>query len=206
MPANPRLLEISDPELLELIKEDPDYFSIVFKNTKDYSFRFMRNMVSNSRIREEEFDDIYQDALIVLYENIVAGHFRLSSSFQTYLNSVCRNLLLKRFRGISDTVVLDDDYMERHMQSQFDPNVKDELRELEIEENSKFLALKNSLDIMKDAGGKCYEMLSLYWYHKKSIAQISDHFGYTNDVNTRNQKSKCQKRLRKMAHNELNTL
>lgn len=206
MPANPRLLEISDAELLELIKEDPDYFSIVFKKTKDYCLRFLNNLVSGGRIREEELDDIYQDALIVLYEKIVEGNFRLTSGFQTYLNSVCRNLLLKRFHGISATVGLEDDDVERHLEGQFDPNIKDELRELEIEENSRFLALEKALNIMKDAGGKCYEILSLYWYHKKSISKISEHFGYTTDVNTRNQKSKCQKRLRKIAYKELNSL
>ena len=206
MPANPRLLEISDAELLELIKKDPDYFSIVLKKTKDYCLRFMRNIASGSRIRGEEMDDIYQDALIVLYEKIVGGNFRLTSGFQTYLNSVCRNLLLKRFSGISDTVVLVDDDMERYLGGQFDADIKDELRELDIEENSRFLALESALSRMKEAGGKCYEMLSLFWYHKRSIAQISDHFGYTSDVNTRNQKSKCQKRLRKMAYIELNSL
>lgn len=206
MPRNPGLLEISDAELLQLIKEDPDYFSIVLKKTKDYCLRFMKKMVSGSRIREEELDDIYQDALIVLYEKIVGGDFRLTSSFQTYLNSVCRNMLLKRFSGIAVTLVLEDHGMERNFEGRFDPGIRDELREPDIEEDSRYLALELALNLMKDAGGKCFELLSLYWYHKRSIAQISAHFGYTSDVNTRNQKSKCQKRLRKMAHKELNSL
>ena len=56
---------------------------------------------------------------------------------------------------------------------------------------------------MKDAGGHCYELLTLFWYHKKSMNDLTAEFGYTNEVNTRNQKSKCQKRLEKIAFNEL---
>ena len=57
---------------------------------------------------------------------------------------------------------------------------------------------------MKTAGGNCYEILTLFWYHKRSLQQIAEHFGYTNESNAKNQKAKCQKRLRKMAHKELN--
>jgi hypothetical protein len=57
---------------------------------------------------------------------------------------------------------------------------------------------------MKAAGGHCYELLTLFWYHKKSMNELTTEFGYTNEVNTRNQKAKCQKRLEKIAYNELN--
>jgi hypothetical protein len=58
---------------------------------------------------------------------------------------------------------------------------------------------------MKDAGGHCYELLTLFWYHKKSMNELTTVFGYTNEVNTRVQKSKCQKRLEKMAFSQLNS-
>ena len=204
MPANPKLFEIPDPELLELIKDDPDYLSIVYKNTKDYCLRFMRSMLSNSHLREEELNDIYQDAVIILYEKILERNFRLTAGFQTYLNSVCRYQMLKRFRSEMRIVAFDPNDSGWANDMQFDPDVKDELRELDIEENNRFLAMEKALKFMKEAGGNCYEMLSLFWYHKRSIPQISEHFGYTNEANARNQKAKCQKRLRKMAYKELN--
>ena len=56
---------------------------------------------------------------------------------------------------------------------------------------------------MKDAGGHCYELLTLFWYHKKSMNDLTQHFGYTSADNTKNQKARCQKRLEKIAYNEL---
>jgi hypothetical protein len=67
----------------------------------------------------------------------------------------------------------------------------------------KYIAIEKALNKMKDAGGHCYELLTLFWYHKKSMNDLTAEFGYTNEVNTRNQKSKCQKRLEKIAFNEL---
>ena len=205
MPANRRTLELSDAELLQLIKDDPDYISVVFKKTRDYCLGFMRNMTTPGRIREEDLKDIYQDALIVLIEKIADGNFSLTSSFQTYLNSVCRNLLLKRFNGTAASAVVEKAEMDHHW-GRYDPEITDVLQELEIEENSRFAALETALKQMKEAGGRCFELLSHYWYHKWSMAQLAEHFGYTSEVNARNQKSRCQKRLRRMAHSALNLL
>lgn len=195
MPANQKLFELSDPELLELIKEDRDYMSIVYKNTRDYCLRFMRSMLSNSRIREEELKDIYQDAMIILYEKILEGNFRLTAGFQTYLNSVCRYQLLKRFRSEIKTVVLDGEDLNK---MKFDPDVKDDLRELEIQDSNRFRALEKALKIMEEAGGKCYEILRLFWYEKQSFKQIAEDCDYTNDASAKSKKAKCQKRLQKM--------
>lgn len=202
MPLKQGLLNLSDDELLQLIREDQDYLSVVYKNTRDYCLRFMRKMVINLPIREEELMDVYQDAVIVLYEKIIGGDFQLNSSFQTYLNSVCRNQLLKRFPHVSLAVPLDE-AVEWRREYQVDPSVNDVLRELESENCAQTTALEKALQTMKAAGGNCYELLTLFWYHRKSMRQIAERFGYSNEANARNQKAKCQKRLRKMAHLEL---
>ncbi len=198
-----KLLEIPDQELLQLIKEDQDYLSVVYKNTKDYCIRFMKKMTVDSNVRDEELYDIYQDSLIILYEKIIEGDFRLTASFQTYLNSVCRYQVLNKFKVKSKQITLEDNG-DRIKELQIDPSIDDVLRELHIEEKNQFNALESSLRKMKDAGGNCYEILTLFWYHKKSMRQISEHFGYSNEANTKVQKSKCQKRLQKMAYKELN--
>ena len=205
MATKQNLQLISDQELLPLILENPDYLSVVYKKTKDYCLRFMKNMVIDSNIRDEELNDIYQDSLIVLYEKIIDGDFRLTSSFQTYLNSVCRYQILNKFKSNSKVIALEDN-ADKMKDMQFDPSVNDVLKELNVEEKNQFEALEKALNSIKDAGGNCYEILTLFWYHKKSMRQISEHFGYTNEDNTKVQKAKCQKRLRKMAHQELMTV
>jgi RNA polymerase sigma factor (sigma-70 family) len=197
------LLEIPDQELLLLIKEDQEYLSVVYKKTKDYCMRFMKNMVVESNVRDEELQDIYQDSLIILYEKIIGEDFKLTASFQTYLNSVCRYQVLNKFKSKSKLINLNEN-SDGIRDLQFDPSINDVLREIGEVEDSQFKALDKALRQMKEAGGKCYEILTLFWYHKKSLRQISEYFGYSNEANTKVQKSKCQKRLHKIAYKELN--
>ncbi|WP_143017573.1 RNA polymerase sigma factor [Kriegella aquimaris] len=136
-------------------------------------------------------DDIYQDALIVLYEKILDNSFTLSCSIQTYVNSVCRNMLLKKLR---------DNPKHTEIKGDFDPNISDDLGEENIKDR-KFEALKWAFEELSRGGGKCAEMLKLFWYKKNSIKQLTDFFSYENDETTKVQKSKCQKRLKKIATN-----
>ena len=68
---------------------------------------------------------------------------------------------------------------------------------------AQFTAIERALDKIKAAGGHCYELLSLFWYHKKTMKELTELFGYSNADNTKQQKAKCQKRLEKIAYNEL---
>lgn len=197
---------LTDPELVKLIQENQEYIGEVYKRCKSYCIQFMRKMTNGSK-SDYELDDVFHDAILVLYEKIVAGNFELTASLQTYLNSVCRFQLLNKIvkeKGYSnyDEHVGNDDNEENPMS--YKSTITDYLDEIEDPKESKFTAIESALIVMKEAGGHCYELLTLFWYHKKSMNELTAIFGYTNDVNTRVQKSKCQKRLEKMAFNELN--
>ena len=85
----------------------------------------------------------------------------------------------------------------------YNASITDTLDEIEDAKESQFTAIERALEAMKDAGGHCYELLTLFWYHKKSMNDLTQHFGYTSADNTKNQKARCQKRLEKIAYNEL---
>ena len=201
------ILELKDHEIISKIKENSDALGIVFKKCKPGAIQFLRkiNYQSNERI---DIEDIFQDAILVLYENIVNKDFILASntSLQTYLNSVCRNQLLKKI-GKNNVVELkenkgnDEDHDEV---MEFNPLIVDELEEFVDIKEQQFNAMEKALEKIKEAGGHCYELLTLFWYHRKSMSELSEVFGYSNSDNTKSQKSKCQKRLEKLAFNELN--
>lgn len=197
---------LTDSELVLLIQENQDYLGEVYKRCKTYSINFMRKMTNGSK-SDYELDDVFHDSILVLYEKIVNGNFELTASLQTYLNSVCRFQLLnkiekdKKYSDYDEPIGKDGD--EDNSMS-YNASITDTLDEIEDPKESQFTAIESALEIMKAAGGHCYELLTLFWYHKKSMNDLTAIFGYTNEVNTRNQKSKCQKRLEKMAFNELN--
>ena len=199
------LLELSDQEVLVKIKENSDYLGIVYKRCKANCLGFMRKMTSG-RISDYELEDVFQDANIILYEKIVKGDFVLTASFQTYLNSVCRFQLLNTIEksrlttDYQDNSENDDDENPNGYHS----SITDTLDTLDHSNEPQFVAIEIALEKIKAAGGHCYELLTLFWYHKKSMNELSEIFGYTNSDTTKNQKAKCQKRLEKIAYNELN--
>lgn len=197
---------LTDSELVQLIQQNQDYLGEVYKRCKQYSISFMRKMTNGAK-NDYELDDVFHDAILVLYEKIIKGNFELTASLQVYLNSVCRFQLLnklgkdKKYSDYNEPIGKDGD--EDNSMS-YNSTITDTLDEIEDPKESQFTAIERALIVMKEAGGHCYELLTLFWYHKKSMNDLTAIFGYTNEVNTRNQKSKCQKRLEKLAFNELN--
>lgn len=193
----------SDQELLKKIKENSDNLGYVYKNCKSNSIRFMKKMTS--KMNEYELEDVFQDAVIVLYEKITKGNFELTCSFQTYINTVCRNQLLNTLKKTEITV----DFIENNEDDDDNSelsylNITDSLDVIDNTNEPYFQAIEKALLKIKDAGGHCYELLTLFWYHKKSMNELAETFGYSNADNTKNQKARCQKRLEKLAFNELN--
>ena len=187
----------TDQELLELIKENKDNLKYVYKNTKDYSLRFMKKMTSNNNVSDEVLEDIFHDAILVLYEKIRDGKFELKASFQTYLNSVCRYSLLNIFKKKDkEPDFLDDKKLKK---IEYDDSITDTLDLIPEFNSPKMTALVKALNTLKENSKKCFELLEVFWFEKMSMNHIADKLGYSNAASAKNQKAKCQKRLIKLA-------
>jgi RNA polymerase sigma factor (sigma-70 family) len=175
----------SDESLIRLIRlKDESAFNQVYKNCRDYCINFLKSNGANN----ENAIDIFQDAMMVLYEKIIDGEFVLKSSIQTYLNSICRYKLLNTIRDNREFVTSED--------FEFDVNTNDWFDEFDEERDLQIEKIMNALKNMDAGGGKCKEILMMYFYENKSMVEIAAHFGYTNADNAKNQKARCQKRLK----------
>ena len=199
-------VSLNDQDLLVKIKENSEALGVVYKRCKSNSVRFMQKMTSGS-LNDYELDDVFHDAILILYEKIVDGNFELSCALQTYINSVCRFQLLNKIgksklsADFEENINHDDD---DESPMNYKLNITDSLDEIEDPKEAQFTAIERGLETMKKAGGHCYELLTLFWYHKKSMNELTTEFGYANSDTTKNQKAKCQKRLEKIAFNEMN--
>ena len=131
--------------------------------------------------------DIFQEAMIILFEKSKSDTFELTSQIKTYLYSVCRRLWLKKLQResrfnpsleiLSETVAVDD--------------------EIELHEK-----MTSDLGIMEDAlakiGEPCKSLLEAFYIQKKTMPEIAAQFAYTNADNAKNQKYKCLVRLKKI--------
>ena len=60
-------------------------------------YNMVQTMIVNNSGSIDDAKDIFQEALIVLYEKAKSGTFELNCQIKTYVFSVCRRLWLKRF-------------------------------------------------------------------------------------------------------------
>jgi RNA polymerase sigma factor (sigma-70 family) len=134
--------------------------------------------------------DIFQEAMILLYEKAVSEELELNCKLKTYLYSVCRRLWLKRLqqmkRNGTPVETLED----------LVP-VEEDLEEQE-RKNEAFHQMDQALTQL---GEPCKSLLEAYYIHRKHMNEIADEFGYTNSDNAKNQKYKCLMRLKKIFFN-----
>jgi RNA polymerase sigma factor (sigma-70 family) len=131
--------------------------------------------------------DVFQEAMIVLYEKVRSGTFELNCLIKTYVYSVCRRLWLKRLQQLNryspaaenlDATVAVEDEIEEH-----------EKRNAEFEMMDKAIS---------GLGEPCKSLLEAYYLQKRTMLEIAANFGYTNADNAKNQKYKCLMRLKKI--------
>lgn len=177
----------SDEELISLLREGSDALSIIYKRHKTYCINFMKSMYND----HDEIKDIFQDAVIVFYEKLNKPGFTLLCSIQTYLNSICRNQILKRI-GFSKRyeIKTSDD------KSEFLENITDWFDDGKEVNNERVNVMKDVLKEMKDSSSRCYDILVRFFYQNQTMDKIATDLDYTNADNAKNQKYRCQEKLK----------
>ncbi|MCU0382330.1 MAG: sigma-70 family RNA polymerase sigma factor [Chitinophagaceae bacterium] len=151
------------------------------------NYNLIQHLVIHNNGTEDDARDVFQEALIVLYEKAKSGSFELNCQVRTYIYSVCRRIWLKKLQqnrrfetpveNLEETVPVEED----------------------IEQHDK---LSHQYSIMRGAMGKigepCKSLLEAFYVHHKNMLEIAAFFGYTNADNAKNQKYKCLMRLKKL--------
>lgn len=151
------------------------------------NYPMIQAFILNNSGDSDEARDIFQEAMIVIYEKAISGTFELNCLLKTYIYSVCRRLWLKRLQqlqrygslieNIEDTVIVEEDL------------------ELHEKHNADFMLMENA---MSKIGEPCKSLLDAYYIQKKNMQEIAADFGYTNADNAKTQKYKCLVRLKKL--------
>lgn len=136
---------------------------------------------------ENDAKDVYQEAIIILYNKIKQGDFELSSKLKTYIYSVCRRIWLKKLNQKSKQTVNIKDFEDVLM-------VEEDVVQHE-EADLKFERMK---DAMQSLGEPCRTIIQDFYLHNLSMQEITEKFGYTNTDNAKTQKYKCLQRLKKI--------
>ena len=177
---------MTDKEKLFKLKTDTNFFTKVYNEHKAYTMRFLSKMNGDVDL----LTDLYQDAMIVLHQKAHDPKFELTCSIQTYINSICRNQLLNKLRENSRFVSKDHE---------FDANITDWFDDpYDNEKEERLSRIEKAIERIKENGEKCYEILNRFFYRRESMDDIAVAMGYTNGDNVKNQKARCQKKLKEL--------
>ncbi len=89
------MIHYSDEAILEGLRLRSDYIiNFIYKEF----FPLIRFLVTENGGTGEDAEDIFQDGIIIIYNkiNLDTNQFVLTSSFKTFMYSVCRNLWLQK--------------------------------------------------------------------------------------------------------------
>lgn len=139
----------------------------------------MVKLVLKNSGTEEEAKDIYQDALVVLWQKAKSPDFILSSKISTYLYSVCMNLWRKELARKSKLTSNEG----------FDHG-----EEMPLEEKEKNQLIQNCLN---ELGDTCRQILLYYYFDRLSMAEIAEKMGFANADTAKTKKYKCKQELDK---------
>ena len=159
-----------DKEILEHLKHDK--YSKAVKGLYGLFPAIKKHIVNNSGTSEDA-KDVFQDALVVLYQKIKTGEFVLTVPLSTYLHAIVKNLWLQELRKrkkltITETVT----------------DIADSVTE---QEHSSDIALA----AFNFLGEKCRQLLMLFYFQKKSFREIATFLSFSDEKVAKNQKYRC---------------
>jgi len=107
--------KLTDPELIERSKQDPESFGILMERYQWPLFHYLRRMGQMSR---EDTEDLLQEVFIKIYENL--NGYRENMKFSSWAYRIAHNHLIDHFRRQNArpaTSFLEDDEWERLVRS-----------------------------------------------------------------------------------------
>jgi RNA polymerase sigma factor (sigma-70 family) len=175
--------DLSEQDLLNgLAVSDNRCIELIYRQ----HYPLIQALVVNNSGSADDARDIFQEALLVLYEKVKAGGFELQCQIKTYLFSVARRLWLKKLQQNNKSGSVES--LEEIVP------VEDEVEQHELQDRQ----MEMMHDALAKIGEPCKSLLEAYYFGKRNMQDIAADFGYTNADNAKNQKYKCLIRLKKL--------
>ncbi len=181
--------DVNEQVLLKaLANNDAKATEAIYKD----NFNMVLAFILNNNGSYDEARDIFQEAMITLYQKAKSDSFVLTSQIKTYIYSICKRLWLKRLQQLGKTSAGVENFESIPVEEDIDIHERRNA-ELGIMERA-----------MNSLGEPCKSLLEAFYIEKKSMDQIAITFGYTNADNAKNQKYKCLMRLKKLFFSQYN--
>lgn len=141
----------------------------------------------------DDGDDVFQEAMTVLFQKSQNEEFRLSCKIGTYLVAVSKYIWYKKLELQNrrpDFLPFDSGDEEAKDTHVYEDDIK-----TQEEREGHFDQLNIAMNAL---GEPCNSLLKAFYNEQKSMQEIAGLFGYTNPDNAKTQKYKCLARLKKL--------
>ncbi|HUH36193.1 MAG TPA: sigma-70 family RNA polymerase sigma factor [Moheibacter sp.] len=173
-----------DEAIKEHLKRGDD--RSLFKLYDLYKKEFL-HYIDRFGISKDTALDLYQDAFIALRENAQRGKLDdLNSSVKTYFFAIGKYMAFQQLKQQKKTLHID--FMDEF---DFSDHILDATPTGVNEE--RIVKLQR---VLNEMGGKCKELLTLFYYQERKLDEIVHLMQYDNKDVAKSQKSRCIKNLK----------
>lgn len=159
---------------------------VLFRTLYQEAFPGVARYVAKQGGTLDEAKDVFQDALICYYERSLTEAESPRTSTEAYLFGIARHLWSKRYQQQKRDAALTADHWEQ---------IAEELPKERA-------AQDRVIRMLEQAGKKCMKLLQAFYYHKRSMPELADDFGYRSTRSATVQKYKCLEKVRDQVHDK----
>lgn len=137
---------------------------------------------------KNEILDIYQDAIIILFEKAIDGKLdNLKCSLKTYLFSIGKNMIYNKLKENNKMVLMHS----KPFNDVCEEDISFDVAPL----NTYQKQLQTAFRLL---GNQCKEILTLFYYQGYNLDEITITLGYEKKDVVKSQKSRCLKQLKSL--------
>lgn len=181
-----------DKQILEdIVSGDHGRVNDVFRHLYRVHYQGVLKFITGNKGSESDATDTFQNALLILFDQIKRRRFQEKSSIRTYLFAICRNLWLKELAK------------KHHENSSLEDLPPLEAQESDIAESINFSSKKLTLSyLLEQLDVSCREVLTDFYFRGLSIRDLATKYDLTNEDSAKNKKYRCMKKLMELVKNK----
>ena len=160
----------------------------------DPTLAFLQGQFSLSRT---ECEDIFQEAYIILHQNIVEGKLNnLTSSLSTYFNAICRNKAFEILRGKGKELFIIDEYPDSTKDEYEDERID---RILALEDDTEEIEARKEAvvrEIVRKLPEPCDKILWGFYQDGFSMKTLAQMYNYKSEGSVKVTKHRCSDKFK----------
>ena len=175
-------MTLSDQNLIALLKkEDQQAFQSLYTSY----FPTIKNYTLSNSGNLDDAEDMFQESIIVLLQKVRTPEFTLSSSLQTFLFAIAKNLWLKRLRNNKFIIHSSSEIFEQESVEIYIQNTEEVTTEEKL--NSWLAKITDN----------CQRILRAIFYSDITMENLMQKMGWKNRHTAANQQYKCIQQVKR---------